>query len=50
MMMKVLRMRNSEKRSRHGLISMKMVEWIHCRLRSLGPYLAVALYLPGGSQ
>jgi hypothetical protein len=28
---------------------MKAVEWIIRRLRSLGPYLAVELFLPGGS-
>jgi hypothetical protein len=28
---------------------MKAVEWILRQLRSLGPYLAVCLFLPGGS-
>jgi hypothetical protein len=28
---------------------MKAVEWILRQLRSLGPYLAIELFLPGGS-
>jgi hypothetical protein len=28
---------------------MKAVEWVLRQLRSLGPYLAIELFLPGGS-
>jgi hypothetical protein len=37
------------KRSKNWHIAMKAVEWIRCQLCSLGPYLAVELFLPGGS-
>ena len=40
-----------EKRTRNKQkgIDMKAVEWILRQLRSLGPYLAIELLLPGGS-
>jgi hypothetical protein len=37
------------KRSKRWRIAMKAVEWTFRQLRSLGPYLAVELVLPGGS-
>jgi len=37
------------KRSKRWRIAMKAVEWILRQLRSLSPYLAVELLLPGGS-
>jgi hypothetical protein len=37
------------KRSKRWCVAMKTVEWILRQLRSLSPYLAVELLLPGGS-
>jgi hypothetical protein len=37
------------KRSKRWRIAMKVVEWILRQLRSLSPYLAAELLLPGGS-
>jgi hypothetical protein len=37
------------KRSPHWHIAMKAGEWILRGVRSLGPYLAIELFLPGGS-
>jgi hypothetical protein len=37
------------KRGKRWRIAMKAVEWILRQLRSLNPYLAVGLLLPGGS-
>jgi hypothetical protein len=37
------------KRDKRWRIAMKAVEWILRQSRSLSPYLAVALLLPGGS-
>ena len=37
------------KRDKRWRIAMKAVEWILRQLRSLSPYLAVELLLPGGS-
>jgi len=34
---------------KHRRIGANVVEWIRPWLRSLGPYLAVGLFLPGGS-
>jgi len=37
------------KRNKRRRVAMKAVEWILRQLRSLSPYLAVELLLPGGS-